>query len=168
MSTALIASARNSASNAVTAFDAAQPVQSVQSSSDATRTGRKGPVVWGERSASRSQHAIRPGQRARVSRATSSSDRGFGLASDLKVRSDRSRPSPKQLSYGRPSVAVSAADRPMRRDISGGKNLTRMVVAWALALGTAFGVYGSIVFEAGEQEIADASFTPTYASYSAE
>lgn len=152
MSTAILASATNS----TTDIDFPQP------STRSTDTERKVPVVWGERSACRTQDVVRPGQRARVA------DRRSGAGVSARNRADGSRPGRTAVNYGRPSLSISTATRPVRRDVSAGTNLSRMMVVWTLGLGTFFGVLGGVVSEQGQQDIADATFTPTYASYSAE
>lgn len=152
MSTVATAPSVNSSSN----FDFSQ------SSELSTRTARKAPLVWGERSAARTQDAVRSGQRARFT------EHNRGVGSSQRVRSDRSRPGRGSVNYGRPSLSVSKAQRPIRRDVSAGANLTRMMAVWALGIGTFFGIFGSMVFEQGQSEAVDTTFTPTYASYSAQ
>ncbi|WP_297452372.1 hypothetical protein [uncultured Corynebacterium sp.] len=39
---------------------------------------------------------------------------------------------------------------------------------WALGIGIFFGLFGSIIFAQGQSEAVEATFTPTYASYSAQ
>lgn len=126
------------------------------------RTTRKAPLVWGERSASCTQHIVRPGQRARIAQ------RNRNGASSARMRRDRSRPSHVSVSYGRPSLSVSRAQQSNRSDVSAGTNLTRLMAVWALGLGAFFGVFGSMVFEQGESEAVESTFTSTYASYSAQ
>lgn len=152
MSTALLASATNSTTDSDFA----------QSSNRSTTTERKVPVVWGERSSSRTQDVVRPGQRARVA------SRQSGAVVSSRSRADGSRPGRKAVNYGRPSLSISRATRPVRRDMSAGTNLSRMMVVWTLGLGTFFGILGGVVSEQGQQEIADTTFAPTYASYSAQ
>lgn len=152
MSTAILASASNSSTESDFA----------QSSTRTTISGRKGPIVWGERSFDRTQDVVRPGQRARIT------NRRPGAVVAIGPRSDRSRPGRSAVSYGRPSLTVSKAASPLRRDISMGTNLTRMMVVWTLGLGIFFGVLGGLVFDDGKQSPTDATFAPTYASYSAQ
>lgn len=144
---------------------------SVNSSSDrgfsqvsevSTRTERATPLVWGERSACRTQDIVRPGQHARVS------GRGNNVGSMRRPRSDSSRPSRGTVNYGRPALSISRAQQPFRRDISAGANLTRLMSVWALGIGVFFGIFGTMIFEQGQSEAFEATFTPTYASYSAQ
>lgn len=154
MSTALIEASRKD-------FSSLDATALSSSAAETARTACARPVIWGERSANRSQHIVRPGQRARQQRPHASSP-GRG------IRSDCSRPSRRETTYGTPSMKVSSVPRPMRSEISGGTNLTRTTVMWALVLGTFFGVYGSIVFQAGEQEDSNAALAPVYVSTSAQ
>ena len=133
-----------------------------QVSEVSTRSGRETPLVWGERSASRTQDIVRPGQHARVS------GRGNSVGSSRRSRSDSSRPSRETVNYGRPALSISRAQQPLRRDISAGANLTRLMSVWALGIGIFFGLFGSIIFAQGQSEAVEATFTPTYASYSAQ
>ena len=133
-----------------------------QGSELSTRSTRKAPVVWGERSASRTQHTVRPGQRARIGA------RNHRVISSARVRLDTSRPIHASVDYGRPSLSISKAQQPFRRDVSAGANLTRLMAVWALGIGAFFGIFGSMVFEQGQSEAVENNFTPTYASYSAQ
>ncbi|WP_048758385.1 hypothetical protein [Corynebacterium vitaeruminis] len=152
MSTVAAALSGNSASN--TDFS--------QGSELSTRSTHKTPLVWGERSASRTQHTVRPGQRARIA------ERNHSVTSLARVRLDRSRPSHASVDYGQPSLSISKAQQPIRRDVSAGANLTRLMAVWALGIGAFFGIFGSVVFEQGQSEAVENNFTPTYASYSAQ
>ena len=84
------------------------------------------------------------------------------------MRRDRSRPSHVSVNYGRPSLSVSRAQQSNRSDVSEGTNLTRLMAVWALGLGAFFGIVGSMVFEQGQNEAVESTFTSTYASYSAQ
>lgn len=132
------------------------------SSEHLRRSPRETPLVWGERSAARAQYIARPGQRARRG------ERRVNSSFCRRSQADRSRPGRGAVEYGRPALSVSTAQHAVRRELPAGGNLTRLMAVWALGIGTFFGIFGSFIFDQGQEEAVNSTITPAYASYSAQ